>query len=177
MSEKVIAYIGLGSNLQEPFEQIKNALTALRSLEKSELLTDSGYYTSTPMGPQDQPDYVNAVARMVTTLEPLTLLACLQSIEKRQGRVRHQRWHARTLDLDLLLYGNCIINEAALTVPHPGICERDFVYLPLLSIDKDVAIPAKGRLRELVSDNETEKSTFGAKFVGRIELFNEAGRI
>ncbi len=101
------------------------------------------------MGPQDQPDYINAVAVLSTTLDPHRLLAELQAIEQRHNRVRKRRWGERTLDLDLLLYGDFQIVTAALTVPHPGLHERAFVLYPLAEIAPDVIIPGQGRAVDL----------------------------
>jgi len=162
-------YIGLGSNLEQPLLQIKNALVALNALSGTQLLTDSGYFSSKPMGPQDQPDYINAVALIETKLTPIELLDCLQTIEGEQGRIKLQRWGARTIDLDILLYGDEVINSERLTVPHIGLCERDFVYLPLLKIAPEVFIPERGRLKELVVDLIQESTKYAAKYQGLIE--------
>ena len=162
-------YIGLGSNLEQPLVQIKNALVALNTLSGTQLLTDSGYFSSKPMGPQDQPDYINAVALIETKLTPVELLDCLQTIESEQGRIKLQHWGARTIDLDILLYGEEVINTDRLTVPHIGLCERDFVYLPLLKITPDVFIPEGGRLKELVFDSVQESTKYAAKYQGLID--------
>jgi len=145
-------FIGLGSNLAQPFVQVKQALAALSRLPETRLLSDSGYFKSKPMGPQDQPDYVNAVAWLETSLEPVVLLNYLQGVEKRQGRVRKQHWGARTIDLDILLYGGRIINQPRLKIPHQGICERDFVYLPLLKLLPDITVPGYGKLKNVVQE-------------------------
>lgn len=138
----VTAYIGLGSNLEEPRAQLRRALEALGRLERSELLRSSPFYRSAPMGPADQPDYLNAVAALRTELPPLELLDRLQAIETEQGRRRGaQRWGPRTLDLDLLLYGQERIDSPRLSVPHPGLTERSFVLVPLLDIAPDLVLP------------------------------------
>ncbi len=160
------AYIGLGSNLQQPVEQIRKALMALAQLPGTRLLADSGCFASTPMGPQDQPDYVNAVAQLATGLSPLSLLDGLQAIEHAQGRVRAQHWHARTLDLDLLLYADQVIEHPRLRVPHPGICQRDFVYLPLLKLQPDIRIPGLGGLREQIEAGGG--GHYGAAYIGEV---------
>ncbi len=109
----VTAYIGLGSNLAEPVLQVRRACDALKQLPETRLLECSSLYLSPPMGPADQPDYINAVAALETTLLPYDLLAGIQAIEQAQGRTREVRWGARTLDLDLLVYGDQIISDKA----------------------------------------------------------------
>jgi 2-amino-4-hydroxy-6-hydroxymethyldihydropteridine diphosphokinase len=146
------AYIGLGSNLDSPVAQIKSARLAINTLGNVKELAFSSLYASTPMGPQDQPDYVNAVMAVATSLSPLDLLHALQAIELEHGRVRGvQRWGARTLDLDLLLYGDQQIDTPELTVPHKGIAERAFVLYPLSERDSDLTIPGKGKLSDLLT--------------------------
>ena len=110
MSDGIKVYIGLGSNLDEPLVQLQQAIEALRGISGCQLLSTSAFYRSQPMGPQDQPDYLNAVASMTTSLSPEALLDTLQAIELNQGRVRDVRWGPRTLDLDLLLYGSEVID-------------------------------------------------------------------
>jgi len=135
------AYIGLGSNLQNPFEQLEKALIALSELPQTELVCVSSFYRSVPVGPPDQPDYLNAVAALDTGLSPLELLDALQAIEQAQGRVRGERWGARTLDLDILLFGRQIINSTRLFVPHPCMSQRAFVLYPLAEIAPNSALP------------------------------------
>jgi 2-amino-4-hydroxy-6-hydroxymethyldihydropteridine diphosphokinase len=143
----VTAYIGLGSNLDTPVAQIKSARSAISALDNVKELAFSSLYASLPMGPQDQPDYVNAVMAVATVLPPVDLLHVLQSIELEHGRVRGvQRWGARTLDLDLLLYGDRQIDTAELTVPHKGIAGRAFVLYPLFECAPDLLIPGHGEL-------------------------------
>ncbi|HFD81104.1 MAG TPA: 2-amino-4-hydroxy-6-hydroxymethyldihydropteridine diphosphokinase [Gammaproteobacteria bacterium] len=148
---EVTAYIGLGSNLQEPRAQLRSALEALAELPQGRLAAVSSLYRSAPMGPQDQPDYLNAVARIETALEPEPLLDTLQAIERAQGRVRTRRWGPRTLDLDLLLYGERIIDSERLSVPHPGLAERDFVLCPLAELDAGLEIPGQGPVQQLLA--------------------------
>lgn len=152
-AERVGAYIGLGSNLDRPVEQLRRALQALDRLPESRLVARSRFYRSRPMGPSGQPDYVNAVAKLDTALAPLRLLNELQAVELGQGRRRDgQRWGARTLDLDLLLYGEQRIDLPRLQVPHPGLASREFVLFPLLEIaGPDLPIPDLGRLGELAA--------------------------
>lgn len=162
-------FIGLGSNLEQPLRQLQDALDALAQLPDTKLMGDSGYYTSRPMGPQDQPDYYNAVALIETSLAPLDLLDKLQMIEKQQGRVKQQHWGARTIDLDILLYGDQVIEHPRLSVPHRGICERDFVYQPLLRLAETVSIPGHGSLRKIVKTVASSHSNYGACYQGRIK--------
>lgn len=147
----VIAYVGLGSNLSSPASQLDRALEALAALPDSELQQTSSFYTSQPVGPQDQPDFVNAVARLRTSLSPLLLLAQLQAIEKAQGRLRTRHWGPRTLDLDLLLYGDQTIDLPQLQVPHPEMTQREFVLAPLQEIAPDLRIPGSGPLAHHLS--------------------------
>jgi len=148
----VIAYIGLGSNLAKPVEQIKSARAAIASIAGVQELAFSSLYHSLPMGPQDQPDYVNAVMGVATDLSPMDLLRCLQNIENDHGRIREgERWGARTLDLDILIYGDQEIDLPDLTVPHKGIAERSFVLHPLFEIAPQLAVPGKCLIAELVA--------------------------
>lgn len=153
MTDQISAFIGLGSNLATPSQQITEARTAIASTAGIHELAFSSLYQSAPMGPQDQPDYVNAVMAIVTNLSPLALLKTLQDIEHEHGRVRTgERWGARTLDLDLLLYGDQQIQLPDLTVPHVGIADREFVLYPLYEIASDLTVPGKGSLSDLVAN-------------------------
>ncbi len=141
-------YIGLGSNLASPIKQIQKAFNTLAKSHHIQLLETSSLYRSPPMGPQDQKDYINAVVKIETRLLPLPLLDTLQEIELSQGRIRKkERWSARTLDLDLLLYGNQIIDSDRLTVPHYGMTERAFVLYPLSEIASDLVFPNSESLK------------------------------
>ncbi len=142
------AYIGLGSNLGEPRGQIERALDALRKLPLTALLRCSPLYRNPALDP-GQPDYVNGVAALETALPPLALLQRLQAIEREQGRERQVRWGPRTLDLDILLYGDEVMEHPLLVLPHPRIAERDFVLYPLADIAPERVIPGKGRVRAL----------------------------
>ena len=145
------AVIGLGSNLQQPLNQVQQAVTELAEIPRTRLLKVSSLYRSLPMGPTDQPDYINAVAELETELEPHALLDALQIIEQQHGRVREgERWGPRTLDLDILLYSDAVIADERLQVPHPGIAERAFVLYPLAEILPEIAIPGLGSLRDLL---------------------------
>ena len=146
------AYIGLGSNLDDPVSHIAMARATIAALDGVEAIAFSPLYSSRPVGPQDQPDYINAVMRIKTLLPALDLLLELQRIENAHGRVRQERWGARTLDLDILLYGETIINEPNLIVPHKEIPNRAFVLYPLADItNRDLTIPEYGRLQDLLA--------------------------
>lgn len=135
-------YIGLGANLNQPVQQLQQAITALQQLPHTVLVKVSSLYGSRPMGPQDQPDYVNAVAALDTALDAEALLDALQHIEQTHGRQRKaERWGPRTLDLDILLYGSETINSQRLTVPHYGMHQREFVLYPLYEITPQLQLP------------------------------------
>jgi 2-amino-4-hydroxy-6-hydroxymethyldihydropteridine diphosphokinase len=146
----VNAYIGLGSNLDNPKEHVKQALEDLKKLPQSQLLLASKLYLSKPVGPQDQDEFINAVVLLVTELEPLALLDQLQAIEQRHQRVRERHWGPRTLDLDLLLFGDQSIENSRLTVPHAELANRDFVVGPLFEICPELILPSGTRLQELL---------------------------
>lgn len=146
------AYIGIGSNLEGPVAQVRRAAAALAKLPGTRLRAVSPLYRNPAVGPGEQPDYVNAVAVIETTLAPHALLDALQSIESAQGRERGAtRWLPRTIDLDLLLYGDRIIDDARLTVPHPRIRERAFVLRPLYDVDGALDVPGLGPVEQLLS--------------------------
>lgn len=152
MGAPVTAYLGLGSNLDDPAAQVARAVTTLGRLRDSRLLAVSRFYRNPPMGPQDQPDYVNAVVALETFLEPRELLAEMQAIERAQGRDRSgPRWGPRTIDLDLLAYGEQVIDEPQLHVPHPGVAERAFVLVPLAEIAPDARLPGLAPLATLLA--------------------------
>ncbi|HCD4660305.1 TPA: 2-amino-4-hydroxy-6-hydroxymethyldihydropteridine diphosphokinase [Acinetobacter nosocomialis] len=133
----VTTYIGLGSNLGDSRQILSEAIAKLKTIGEVKV---SKLYQSPPMGPQDQPNYLNAVAQLKTELLPLDLLNHLQRFEQEAGRVRLRHWGERTLDLDLLIYGDEKIQNERLTVPHVGIMQRDFVVMPLLDLDADLHI-------------------------------------
>ncbi len=144
------AYIGLGSNLSKPGQQIEEALGLLAELPVTRLVSTSSLYRSAPFGGIEQPDFVNAVVSILTQLSPMDLLAELQNVENRQGRERDEtRWGPRVLDLDLLVYAGHMISEPGLSVPHPGIGERNFVLLPLEEIAPDLEVPGLGRVTSI----------------------------
>lgn len=144
-------YVGLGSNLGRSEDCLKSAVKALEKLPETGLVCCSSFYRSKPVGPQDQPDYINAVAKLETNLTALELLDCLQALEDRKGRIRTaEQWGPRTLDLDLLLYGDQIINEERLVVPHPEMHRRCFVLYPLFEISPEIVIPGLGPIETLL---------------------------
>lgn len=149
----VRVYIGIGSNLNDPVVQVRQAFQALAELSASQLIARSPLYRTAPVGgPPDQPDYLNAVAALDTALSADELLTALQGIEARQGRVRIVRWAPRTLDLDILLYGRTRRNDPWLVLPHPRLHERAFVLYPLYDIAPDLTIPGLGVLTELLKN-------------------------
>jgi len=148
----VEAFIGLGSNLSDPIEQVSTALEELDAIHDTQLLMASSLYASKPMGPSDQPDYVNAVAKVSTKLPPEALLSELQAIEQVHRRKRKdQRWGPRTLDLDIVLYGDLQMDSKILQIPHYGVAEREFVLIPLQELQVDLIIPGKGAVEDLIA--------------------------
>jgi 2-amino-4-hydroxy-6-hydroxymethyldihydropteridine diphosphokinase len=155
-----LAYIGLGANLGQPDRQVRAALAALAALPATRLLAASSLYRSAPLGVPEQAEFTNAVAAIETELGARSLLEALLTIEARFGRTRESAGAARTLDLDLLLYGERTIDEPGLAVPHPRMHERAFVLVPLLEIAPDASIPGKGRAAALLAackDQEVKK--------------------
>ena len=135
-------YIGLGSNQGDSDALLNSAIEAINELDETRVLKPSSFYASSPMGPQDQPDFVNAVVLVETSLAPLTLLHALQEIENRHGRVRQgERWGPRTLDLDILIFGNQELQSEELTIPHYGMGDREFVLVPLFEIAPGMVMP------------------------------------
>lgn len=147
-------YIGLGSNLDHPAKKIQQARLFIGEHPQMDEVKFSSLYSSPPMGPQDQPNYVNAVMCIQTSLVAVELMKVLQSIENDFGRDRETiRWGSRTLDLDILLYGEQLIDLPNLKIPHIGLAERSFVLYPLHEITpKDFVVPNKGSLQQLVSE-------------------------
>lgn len=147
MSEWVEIYLGLGGNianeLGNPTSHIMAVRDAIIGDERFMAVRLSSLYSSKPFGVTDQPDFVNAVLSAKTTLEPMALLDFCQSLEQGAGRVRLRRWGERSLDVDILLYGDQVIQNERLTVPHAGIFERNFVLVPLLELDGDLVIDGK----------------------------------
>lgn len=138
----MLAYIALGSNQSSPLEQITSALAALAAIPKSQIVATSSYYRTPPLGPQDQPDYLNAAVALETRLSALELLEYTQQIELAHGRERKaERWGPRTLDLDIMLYGKQTMHTERLTIPHYDMKNRAFMLVPLLEIAPDCCFP------------------------------------
>lgn len=150
-SDGVHAFIGLGSNLEQPVTQLARAISALNELPDTRVLRASQMYANPPMGPQDQPDYVNAVALITTRLAPSALLEGLKGLEQAAGRLFTRVWGARVLDLDILTYGDMTVNTPTLTIPHRGIAERRFVLAPWHEIAPDTRLPDGRLIAKLLS--------------------------
>ena len=144
------AYVGIGSNLNHPQSRVHDAFGHLEALRSSGWVLRSRLYRTRPMGPQDQPEYVNAAAGLLTQLTARELLAALLGIEKSMGRNRQERWGPRVIDLDLIWMPGEIIDEPGLTLPHPGVSTRNFVLYPLADIAPSLAIPGHGKVSELL---------------------------
>ncbi|EJZ0094609.1 2-amino-4-hydroxy-6-hydroxymethyldihydropteridine diphosphokinase [Escherichia coli] len=153
-----VAYIAIGSNLASPLEQVNAALKALGDIPESHILTVSSFYHTPPLGPQDQPDYLNAAVALETSLAPEELLNHTQRIELQQGRVRKaERWGPRTLDLDIMLFGNEVINTERLTVPHYDMKNRGFMLWPLFEIAPELVFPDGEMLRQILHTRAFDK--------------------
>ena len=150
------AYIALGSNLDKPQQQVLRAIIELEALPDTHVTAVSPWYSSLPMGPTDQPDYINGVAKLETTLPPLSLLKALQGIENAHHRVKLEHWGSRTLDLDILLYGNEVIDLPELHIPHTGMATRNFVLFPLADIAPQLVLPDGIALAELLENCPSE---------------------
>ena len=154
------AWIGVGSNLEDPCAQVLAAIERLGKIPRTRLVLNSPLYRSRPFGKADQPDFVNAVAGVLTQLDPMTLFRELKAIEKAMGRPeQHERWGPRIIDLDLLAQGAERRSDAALTLPHPGIVERNFVLYPLADIAPDLDLPGLGRVADLAAAITSEGLT------------------
>jgi 2-amino-4-hydroxy-6-hydroxymethyldihydropteridine diphosphokinase len=151
------AFVGLGSNLGDSAAIVRNALVELGQMSASTLLANSSLYRTAPIAADAQPDYVNAVAELDTALAPAALLANLLALEARHGRLRTAPDAPRTLDLDLLLYGDRVIDEPGLTVPHPRMHERAFVLRPLAEIAPDCVIPGRGLVRDWLAQTSGQR--------------------
>ena len=144
------AYIGVGSNLNEPAAQVRRAFQSLGEIPDTRLIITSPLYRSSPLGPSDQPDFVNAVTGLLTRLDAKALLLRLRAIESAFGRPEsHQRWGPRVIDLDLLVFGSEKRTDAELVIPHPGVVDRNFVLYPLADIAPELEVPGLGRVAEL----------------------------
>ncbi len=155
----MLAFIGLGSNLEEPREQINTALSSLDDVSEIEVLKTSSFYQSKPLLGMTGPDYLNVVCKIETKLSALDLLSKCQQIENKQHRVREIRWGSRTIDLDILLYGDEVISTKDLSVPHPEMIKRNFVLLPLFEIEPELELPGYGKLKELVRKVDSSSIT------------------
>jgi 2-amino-4-hydroxy-6-hydroxymethyldihydropteridine diphosphokinase len=158
----VAAFIGVGSNLDEPASRVRSALDEMGRIQATRIVQCSSLYRTAPVGYLDQPDFINAVACIETALDPHRLLAALLRIEAAYGRVRSVRNAPRTLDLDVLLYGDRSISERGLSVPHPRMHERAFVLVPLAEIAPEILIPGRGRAADLLAGIAAN----GVKLVG-----------
>ena len=146
------AYVALGSNLQDPVAMVCAGIDGLARLPDTHLDRRSSLYRSAPVGMTAQPDFINAVCRLVTDLDPHALLGHLLAIEAQHGRVREgPKWGPRTLDLDLLLYDEIVITTPALVLPHPGLHERAFVLYPLAEIEPGLFVPGRGQVAQLAA--------------------------
>ena len=151
MSEAVRAAIALGSNVGDPERQVRAAFDEIDALPQTHVLARSPLYRTAPVGYAGQPDFINACALVETSLAPRALLEALLRLEKQHGRVREIRNGPRTLDLDIVLYGDRSIQEPSLTVPHPRAHERKFVLEPLVDVWPDAMIPGRGKAKELLA--------------------------
>ena len=141
------AYVALGSNLSDPRRQVENAFDALAALPDARLVVRSSLWRSAPLGPQDQPEFMNAVAGLVTTREPREFLASLQAVERRLGKTEPAvRWGPRVIDLDLVAFADLQVDEPGLTLPHPGLHRRNFVLYPLSEIAAELWVPGLARV-------------------------------
>jgi 2-amino-4-hydroxy-6-hydroxymethyldihydropteridine diphosphokinase len=148
------AYIALGSNLDDPLCQVELAIQNITSLAHCQLIKQSSWYRSRAVGPGEQADYINGVVKIRTSQQPEQLLDALLTIETRQGRVRNTRWGPRTLDLDILLYGQEITNDENLQIPHPRMLERNFVLYPLFDVEPGLIIPGNGPLAHWINKSD-----------------------
>ncbi len=163
-------FIGLGSNLDEPITQLSKAISALSHIKEAELTNVSGFYKNPPLGNPSQPSFVNAVARLETRLGAEELFSAMVEIESALGRpIERQKWSARIIDLDLLIYGKAIINSEVLTVPHPQIENRSFVLYPLFEIAPKMVVPGLGTVEKLLSGKDVS-SLVNTKFVWKREI-------
>jgi 2-amino-4-hydroxy-6-hydroxymethyldihydropteridine diphosphokinase len=147
----MLAYIGLGSNLNNPKQQIKTAVMALHNTADIEVVNLSSLYQSPPIDGSNQPDYINAIAQVNTHLTPLELLYICQHIETNQHRIREKKWGARTIDLDIIIYGVQVVASKKLVIPHPEMMNRAFVLVPLAELEDDLKVPVLGNIQELIA--------------------------
>lgn len=145
-------YLGLGSNLANPVVQLQAALSRMDALAETRLVRCSQFYSSRPLGPADQPDFVNAVCEIETQMSPELLLSALQGLELELGRVKKRHWGERMIDLDILLYDDLEMSTDVLTIPHLEIRHRDFVLIPLAEIAPGLVIPNLGSVETLIAN-------------------------
>ncbi|SMN15693.1 2-amino-4-hydroxy-6-hydroxymethyldihydropteridinepyrophosphokinase [uncultured Candidatus Thioglobus sp.] len=148
----MLAYIGLGSNLNHPKQQIKDAVMALHTTKDVEVVNLSSLYQSPPVDGSKQPDYINAIVQVNTHLTPLELLYVCQDIEVKQHRVREKKWGARTIDLDIIIYGVQVVASKQLIIPHPQMMNRAFVLIPLAELEDDLKVPVLGPIQNLIDE-------------------------
>jgi len=153
------AYVAIGSNLNEPRERVLEACERLRAVPATRLERRSRLYLTRPMGPQDQPDYINGAAGLLTQFSARELLDALLDIERRMGRERHERWGPRLIDLDLLWMVGEAVEQPGLTLPHPGVSARNFVLYPLADIAPTLDVPGHGRVMDLKLRSGTDGIT------------------
>lgn len=152
-----VAYISVGSNLNNPYQQVKSAIDKLKIVDGIRIEAMSGWYLSDPVGPKNQSRYVNGVIKILTRLSPKQLLKKLHEIEDAHGRIRTVRWGPRTLDLDILLYGSRMMNTKKLTIPHPEMKIRNFVLTPLADIEPDLVLPDGSILSSLLENSQLKE--------------------
>ena len=152
----MLAYIGLGSNLKNPKSQIEKALSALNMAHGVVVNEISSFYESEPLLEMPGPNYINAVCNIETSLSAVDLLDVCQGIEDNQKRVREVKWGSRTIDLDILLYGQQVISSERLSIPHPEITNRAFVLVPMYEIDKEIKVPLLGSIKKLIDRVNTQ---------------------
>ena len=149
----ISCYIGLGSNLNQPANQLRAACAGLQTIPKSNLICASSVYRTSPVGKLDQPDFLNATVKLDTELSVLSLFETLQEIEKIQGRIRSERWGARNIDIDILLFGDKTLSNPRLTIPHPRLHLRMFVLTPLVEIcGPSMRLPSGFLLKQLIEN-------------------------
>ena len=144
------AYIALGSNLNNPKKQVQNVASYIATITRTTIIAHSSLYETKPLGPQNQPDYVNQVITVETQLSPHALLKALLAIELQMGRVRHERWGARIIDCDIILFGDQVVQTPDLTIPHPEMKNRPFVLYPLAEIAPDLVLPSGELLKDIL---------------------------